>query len=190
MLAAGASTRFGRSKMLVPCDGKPLVRIVAAAAQAATPERVLVVTGRDAADVAAACGDHADLTVFNPHYKRGIGTSIARGVAALGPNVTGVIITLADQVLVDAGHLRALIRAWAGDANTNVATRCNDNLGPPALFGRNALPRLAELDADTGARAILRDAAYSRREVRFDAAGLDIDTPEDLEALVKSGTWP
>jgi len=186
VLAAGSSTRFGDSKMLTLCDGRPLVQIVTEAAQAATPQRVLIVTGRDSADVVAACGDRADLVVFNPNFERGIGTSIARGVSALGPEVTGVIIALADQILVDAEHLRNLLRAWSGDANANVATRFGNRMGPPALFGRDAIMQLAKLNADEGALAILQDASSSLSEVTFNAAALDIDTPADLAAFGKA----
>lgn len=186
VLAAGTSTRFGESKMLASYDGKPLVRIVAGAAQAATPQRVLVVTGSDAADVAFACGNHADRVVFNPNFKRGIGTSISCGVCGLGPEADGAIIVLADQILVDADHLQNLVRVWSGDANANVATRFDERIGPPALFGRDAFSRLAELNADEGALSILRDAAFSLSEVTFNAAAFDIDTPEDLEVLAKT----
>ncbi len=163
------------------------MRIAAEAAQAATPHRVLLVTGHDAAAVAAACGDAADRVVDNPDFERGMGTSIARGVGMLGRDVAGVIVALADQVLVDAGHLRSLLRAWSGAGDHNVATRFGGIAGPPALFGRAAMAELALLDADEGAREILRSPGFSLSEVAFEAAAHDIDTPADLEALVEKG---
>lgn len=184
VLAAGTSGRFGASKMLAPCRGEPLVRLVTGAAQVATPNRVLVVTGRDAAAVAAACRDCADRVIFNPDFERGIGASIAHGVSALGLDVSGVIIALADQVRVDAGHFLNLLAAWSGDADAVVATRAGGRIGPPTLFGRDALPKLARLDADEGGRQVLQDPAFSVSELRFEAAARDIDTPSDLEAFL------
>jgi molybdenum cofactor cytidylyltransferase len=172
--------------MLAIYDGEPLVQRVMRAAQAATPQRVLVVTGSDAADVANACGDHADRVVFNPNFKRGIGTSIGCGVCGLGPEADGAIIVLADQILVDADHLQNLVRAWSGDSNANVATRFDCRIGPPALFGRDAFSRLAELNADEGALPILQNADFTLSEVTFSAAAFDIDTPEDMEVLAKT----
>jgi molybdenum cofactor cytidylyltransferase len=187
LLAAGSSTRFGGSKLLVSHAGKPLVRIAAEAAQAATPNRVLLVTGHNAAAVAAACDQVADRVVDNPHFERGIGSSIACGVRALDPDATGVIIALADQVLVDASHLRMLLCAWSGAGNHNVGSRFRGIVGPPALFGRDAMALLAALNGDQGAQAILRRPGFSLSEVAFEAAAHDIDTPADLEALMEKG---
>jgi molybdenum cofactor cytidylyltransferase len=187
VLAAGSSTRFAGSKMLARHADKPLVRIAADAAQVATPQRVLLVTGHDSAAVAAACGDAADRIVENPYFERGMGSSIACGVNALGAEVEGMIIALADQVLVDADHLCSLLQTWSGAGDHNVATRFADTVGPPALFGRGAMARLARLDADEGARAILGSPEFLLSEVAFDDAAYDIDTPADLEALVEEG---
>jgi molybdenum cofactor cytidylyltransferase len=187
VLAAGSSTRFAGSKLLAQHAGQPLVRIAADAAQAATPQRVLLVTGHHAAAVAAACGDAANRIVNNPDFERGIGSSIACGVNALGADVAGVIIALADQVLVDAAHLCNLLHAWSGAGGHNVATRFGASAGPPALFGCDAFARLAQLNTDAGARAILRAPGSSLSEVVFEAPPHDIDTPADLETLVEKG---
>ena len=130
-------------------------------------------------------GDAANRIVNNPDFERGIGSSIACGVNALGADVAGVIIALADQVLVDADHLCNLLHAWSGAGGHNVATRFGTSAGPPALFGCDAFARLTQLNTDAGARAILR--ASSMSEVVFEAAAHDIDTPADLEALVEKG---
>ena len=49
------------------------------------------------------------------------------------------------------------------------------------------MTELALLDADEGARSVLRRPGLSLSEVAFEAAAHDIDTPADLEALVEKG---
>ncbi|HSW41052.1 MAG TPA: NTP transferase domain-containing protein, partial [Patescibacteria group bacterium] len=54
VLAAGKGLRFGGGKVRAPLEGRPLVGHVLAAARAAGLGRIVLVLGRDAAEVLAA----------------------------------------------------------------------------------------------------------------------------------------
>ena len=58
ILAAGASTRLGRPKQLLPFDGEPAIHVVARNALASRLAEVVVVTGGSAEAVGAAIADY------------------------------------------------------------------------------------------------------------------------------------
>jgi len=184
VLAAGLSRRYGRSKLLEELSGMPLLRHALTAAQAACRGKVVLVTGHASEDMASAASGLADAVVLNSEYQSGIGSSIARGVSHLVEDAAAVIIMLADQPLVTAAHIGQMIEKWRNNPDVIVATRYSGVDGPPVLFGHSYFPQLRELESDAGARHVLRAHRAAVRTVEFEQAAIDIDTPDDLKALL------
>jgi molybdenum cofactor cytidylyltransferase len=90
-----------------------------------------------------------------------------------------VLVTLADQPLVDARALKRLIAAFDDDHRI-IASAYNDTLGVPAIFAREHANDLLRLTGDTGAAAWLRRRAKDVTRVPLKIATVDIDTPSDL----------
>ncbi len=183
VLAAGRSRRFGRSKLLEVLDREPLVRRAARLARTVCGDRTVLVTGYDGAAVRMAAGDAAQFVIVNDRYEHGMGLSIALAANAVGHAADALLLLFADQPLVTAGHLRALVEGWSGADDEIVATAYAGTLGPPVLFPRAAFRTLGELDGDVGARSILGNPAFNVRTIHFEDAAIDIDTPTDLENL-------
>jgi CTP:molybdopterin cytidylyltransferase MocA len=87
---------------------------------------------------------------------------------------------LADQPLITAGHLRALIDNWSGADDEIVATSFAESVGPPVLFPRACFDDIAMLEGDSGGKQLLHDERFRLATIQFEAAALDVDTPEDL----------
>lgn len=183
VLAAGHARRFGASKLLELYDGRPLLHHALAAATAAFPGSVYLVTGHDTESIADASLKFGCREVFNPEYEAGMGTSIAIAARTCASNVDALVIALADQPMVTAAHLTALAGAWSGDCGQIVATEFSGTLGPPVLFGRDYFAELGELKSDQGARDVVRRNSQAVVAVNFEPASIDIDTPSDLEDL-------
>lgn len=183
VLAAGASRRFGATKLLQSWRERPLLQHALAAAQGACPGRVCMVVGHEGAAIGDAAGGLADRIVYNPDFEAGLGSSIAHGTRACGDEADAVILLLADQPLVTPSHLAEIISNWSGKPGAIVATKFGDAKGPPVLFGRDFFAALEKLSSDVGARQILLDNADVVDLVRFDSAAIDIDTPDDLHNL-------
>lgn len=163
----------------------PLVRRAVRTAATACDDRVVTVVGYDAVSVIRAIEANSGYVVVNENYESGIGGSIAVAARACRPGASALLLLLADQPLVTAKHLLALIDAWSGSDNEIVATAFDDAQGPPVLLPRGTFDDLCQLSGDTGARALFRDKRFSLKSVRFEPAGVDIDTPADLAALTK-----
>ena len=176
LLAAGAGRRFGGVKQLAPFDGEPLVRRACRTALAAGLSPVLVVLGANAEAVADAIRDLPVTPIHNERWSDGMGTSLACGVRALDAAVADVALLLADQPLVTAAHVRALVAARRAAAADLAATDTGLAIGVPAVFARALFPALAALTGDRGARDLVA-RAERRVTLAFAPAAVDIDTP-------------
>ena len=108
LLAAGASTRMGRPKQLLPVRGRPLLRHVVEACLAAPVSPVIVVLGANSAEIAPCLGGLAVHVVVNAGWAEGMGSSLRAGLealAALAPAAKNLVIALAERLgRVDSRH--------------------------------------------------------------------------------------
>lgn len=182
LLAAGMSRRLGRAKQLVEIDGETLVHRAARLALATQPHGALIVLGHGAEDVAAAVGELPLHRVICAEHARGMGASLAAGLAALHADCDGALVLLCDQPWLGENHLRALVDAWRRAPARACASAYADTLGVPAL-----LPRawFAQIDAngDRGARELLRAQREHVEAIPCEALSFDIDTPRQLDAV-------
>lgn len=188
VLAAGASTRMGTHKLLLPVAGEPLVRRVVRTVSEAGFDEVLVIVGYEHEKTVAALEGMGVRHAVNPDYASGMGSSFRTAVGAL-PDSEAAMFALADQPLVTAADYRRLLDAWRERPEGIVCVRYGDVTAPPHLFGRAYFPELAALVH--GARPVLQRHAERTRALHFPPELLlDIDTPEDYErarAVLSSG---
>lgn len=186
ILAAGASTRMGRPKQALAFEGKTLLRRIVDEALASSVSRVLVVLGAHAELLASELPGLQIEIVDNPGWADGMGTSVAaatRRLLALDPVPDAALFLLADQPLVGARAIDALLLPWRTMAAPIVASSVGGRLGAPALFTSRFFPELAALTGDRGARDVLRAHADVAVALPMPEAGVDVDTPEDYERL-------
>lgn len=185
VLAAGASTRLGQPKQLVKLGGRPALHIVVSNAVAVAGNAVTVVLGAHARELTHLLAHSPASVVVNRHWEEGMGSSLRFGIAALPPGCDAVMVLLGDQVGVTADDLKRLASAWRGEESVIAASVYAQRVGVPAIFPRLCFSELAELRGDHGARAILERNGYRLVRVPMGNAAIDLDTPEDLAALVE-----
>lgn len=188
ILAAGASRRYGRDKLVVELDGKPLLQHVIDAANASGAADVIIVVGHEADAVLAAVRPGRGRAVTNPDHADGQSTSLRAGIRA-ATGADAAVILLGDQPRVTARLIDALI-ARAGDASVAaVISSWDGRRSPPTLLRRELWPALEGTAGDVGAREILAgrdDVAVL--EVTTDLGSLDdVDRPSDHARIEKAG---
>jgi CTP:molybdopterin cytidylyltransferase MocA len=178
VLAAGASTRFGRAKAIVEYEGVPLVRRAIAAASMADVEQTAVILGAHAAKILPLL-DPSVVPIFNLAWEEGMASSVRAAVTwAEQTKADALVLLLADQPLVRGAHVERLVSRWKNGA-VAVASEHARVLGAPALFDRQMFGELARLSGDRGAASILRSRSDVER-VPCPEAAVDVDTPADL----------
>lgn len=183
VLAAGASTRLGQPKQLVRIGGRPALHRVVEAAVAFAGHSVTVVLGAQAKDLTRLLAHSPASCVVNRGWEEGLGSSIRFGISRLPPACDAVLILLGDQVAVTVDDLRRLESAWRGEDSLIAASSYANTVGVPAIFPYICFSELAQLRGDQGARSVIERNAHRVIRVEMPNAAIDLDTPEDLEAL-------
>ena len=184
LLAAGASTRMGVNKLLLPVEGVPMVRRTATVLRDAGCDPLCVVTGHDGARVRAALDGIAYLAAESLDPTGPTSASLHAGLRALPADVRAAVVLLADMVHVTPAMVRALIDADAtGNAPLQVS-RYDDVLAPPLLFQRALWPELLAWHGEGCGKAVVRAHAAEAGMHDWPSAALqDVDTPADYAAL-------
>ncbi|MDR1797105.1 MAG: nucleotidyltransferase family protein [Clostridiales Family XIII bacterium] len=209
ILAAGLSSRMGAFKPLLEIGGAPALARLLGSVREAGVERAFVVTGHRAGDVARLVADEGAgapeggawraEAVHNPGFEGGMFTSVQAGVRAaaeaLGARpgaraesdgeASGALLFPVDVPLVSAGTI-CKVKAYA-EAHP-------DRFAQPCFGGRNGHPLFIPAAyfeeilgyAGAGGLKAVRDAhadVLAKIETDDEGCVLDMDTPEDLEAL-------
>jgi molybdenum cofactor cytidylyltransferase len=187
ILAAGAATRMGRIKQLLPYRGRTLVEHAIHQARFAGFAPVVVVLGAQAEAVGEAVRRTSAESVVNENWESGMGSSIVAGVARmleLAPKVEGIAVLLADQPYISAGHLAGMSRVFDSRTEPILAASYAGTLGVPALFRNTMFAKLQKLKPDAGARSLLRQEDSRVYGFELPEAATDVDTPEEFANLL------
>ena len=203
LLAAGAGSRLGgRPKALLELGGVPLVMRQLIALSGAGVDEVVVVLGHHADAIEPAIQQFPISIVRNPNPDQGQASSVGFGLQALSPRLDAVIVALADQPLIDAQDIVALIGAFKkrGDAAMVVPRVRVDGSealpGNPVMFDAALRDEWLAGAADAACRKWR--LAHPERVCWFDTDNrryrIDIDTPEDIERFAATTghalQWP
>jgi CTP:molybdopterin cytidylyltransferase MocA len=189
LLAAGASTRMGQPKQLLPIAGRPLVAHAAAAALASSAWPVVVVLGADAEKIRPALAGLPLLIAQNHGWPEGLASSIRTGLIMLenfSTALDAVLIAPADLPAFSADAIARLVAAFRAGPHDIAAARYAGRLGSPALFARAHFIALHALRGEEGARALLTAHAEAVAAVDLPELALDLDTPDDYERFKQS----
>ena len=188
VLGAGASTRFGSPKQLLPYKTTTLLGwVVSQAAHATGLDEVLVVLGRASEEIRDRVDFGGARVVDNPVFTEGCSSSYRSGIAALNPNSNAVMIVLGDQPGVSPNVINRVAADWRENGGEIVLCNYEGRRGHPMLFARSFFERLVALHGDKAAWKLVDANPQLVREVSFDMpAPRDIDTLEDFESLART----
>jgi molybdenum cofactor cytidylyltransferase len=187
LLAAGASSRMGQPKQLLPYHGRTLLRHAAETAVASGCAPIILVTGALHEELLPEIAGLPIRPVHNAAWETGMASSIRTGLAALAEaSPTTVLIMLTDQLLVTPDLLRQLVAQQQQTQAPIVAAAYGDTLGVPAIFHQSVFPELRQLQGQQGAGRLIASLGAAVGRVAFPAGLLDVDTPAQYASLLRS----
>jgi len=182
VLAAGASSRLGRNKLLLHHEGESLVRRAARLALATGPVDAVIVLGNEPDTVNAELRGLPIRRVDCADWREGMGASLHSGLTALANECAGALVVVCDQPALDAAHLQTLCATWRAAPEDAVASHYAGRFGVPALLPRAWFAALPA-HGDHGARELFASCRERISAVANEALAVDIDRVEDLGAL-------
>ena len=188
VLSAGASSRMGRPKALLPVDGVPFIERIVRALERTEVDRTLVVLGHNAEAMREAIAYLGVDTVVNPDYARGQLSSLHAAIRALdGEPVEAILVHLVDHPFIESRLVDRMIERFRAEEKLIVVPRFNGRRGHPVLFSGKLFPEFLAASLDTGAKPVVRGHPEETLELDTEEAGIlvDIDTPEEYRKHVK-----
>ncbi len=186
LLAAGGGSRMGhKPKSLLELGGVPLIRRQLIALSGAGVDEVVVVLGHHADLIEPLVQTFPVTLVRNLQPDDGQVSSQRLGLAALGGKLDAVIVALADQPLINAQDITALIGAFKKrpEGSSVVYPQVAGERGNPVIFSNEVREQILAGAANVGCRQW--QAAHADAVAPFVTDNrryrVDIDTPQDLE---------
>jgi molybdenum cofactor cytidylyltransferase len=187
VLAAGAGSRFGGTKLLARIDGRPVLQHVLDALANADITDIVVVLGRDAATIEQQIDWRAERRVLNREPERGLSSSLRVGLDAVSPDAEAALILLGDQPRVRTDVIDALCAAELPAGRSIVVPRYGEGGGPnPTLIARSAFALAAGLDGDRGFGPLIATRPELVLELPVWGSNPDVDTRRDLASIAEA----
>lgn len=188
ILSAGASSRMGRPKALLPYrEGTFLEHLIEVTRQPRIGvTRVVLGAGGEVIQTAAKLDP--SIVVLNAEWQQGQLSSICAGLRSLaGIGADGMILCPVDHPLVSARLVSELIERFYENRKAIVVPTYNGRRGHPAIFSSALFGELLAAPADKGARAVVWAHAADILEVPTDEEGvvLNLNDPETLKRALR-----
>ena len=181
IMASGLGKRFGGNKLMADFHGQPLIGSVLAATEGIFAQRVVVTRH---ADVARFCEGRGVKAVLHQLPNRN--DTVRLGLEALH-GVDRCMFVPADQPLLKQETVAALALAAVNEPDVMWRPVCEGTPGAPVIFPQGVFEELLHLPEGKGGGVLTKKYPERLRTVNVrDMDELrDIDTPEDLQALLE-----
>jgi CTP:molybdopterin cytidylyltransferase MocA len=183
ILSAGASSRMGRPKALLPYREGTFLEHLIEVTRHPRISVTRVVLGAGAEVIRAIAKLDASVVVLNPDWEQGQLSSICAGIRSLeGIETDGIVLCPVDHPLVSARLVSELIESFYEARKSIVVPTYKGRRGHPAIFSSELFGELLAAPADKGARAVVWAHSADVLEVPTDEEGvvLNINDPDML----------
>lgn len=191
VLAAGGSSRLGRTKQLEPWGGTNLISHVLARTAEFPVAEVWVVLGHDI-DRILEESDLGDAYVIeNLEWEEGIASSLRVALDALTrlSKCDQALVVIGDQPDIPVEVVEQLLVSHQKEGRPVTLPKYRYTWGNPVIVERSLWPRLMSLEGDEGAKRLWQAHPEWINEVWFSETGpRDVDTEADVVELRPRGS--
>lgn len=177
ILAAGLSTRSKRYKMALPLGDKTVIE-QSIAGMYDVVRRIFVVVGWKAECVKELLVGYDKVNlVLNAHFRDGMFSSVRAGMACV--RAGRFFLLPGDCALVGAAVYDQMLAV----PGSIVIPTYKGRKGHPVLFDRNVVSEILDMPGGATLRDYINAKGYIAIEVNDEGILLDIDTPDDYDAM-------
>lgn len=187
---------MGQSKQLLKIkNNQTLIERSVLAAKTSASQHITVVLGANALRIQKVLSKQALAinTVINKGWEKGMGSTLSVGLEYLLEQklkLDAVIVSVSDQPYLSNTIFDQLIEQYIQTQKPIICSNYGNRLGVPALLDKQFFPQLLALQADEGARRIIRSNRTLVATVPFPNGAIDLDTPQAYQAYLKKQQAP
>jgi molybdenum cofactor cytidylyltransferase len=181
LLGAGKSKRMGVDKLLLPWRKKTVLEHCFETLLQSEVQEIVVVLGTRNKWVKNRFQGGKAKVVVNPYSRRGMSTSIRKGLQAIHPGSAGILIALGDQPFLKTRTINVLVRAFDRRRKGIIIPSFRDRMGHPVIFHKRYRKELLNLRGDVGGRTVVDRHPEEVKVVPVKSEGVvkDVDTWQD-----------
>ncbi|MCU0325260.1 MAG: nucleotidyltransferase family protein [Spirosomaceae bacterium] len=189
ILAAGAASRMGQPKQLLPVKGRSLIKYITEIAMDTPCYPITVVLGANRQLIRGELDKMPITVIDNPKWEDGMATSIKMGL--IGSYMTAKEIEAAIFLTVDMPYISSeLINQLIDKAVQNpdsriIASKYDGQIGIPVLFKRSIFNDLLDLNGEQGAKKVILQHLDNTETIDFPEGKFDLDTVVDYQDYLK-----
>ncbi len=187
ILSAGASSRMGRPKALLPYREGTFLEHLIEVTRHPHIGVTRVVLGAGAEVIRSIAKLDASVVVLNPEWEHGQLSSICAGLRGLeGIELDGMVLCPVDHPLVSARLVGELVERFYEAKKAIVLPTYKGRRGHPVIFSTALFSELLAAPAEQGARAVVWAHAADILEVPTDEEGvvLNLNDPDMLKRAI------
>jgi molybdenum cofactor cytidylyltransferase len=187
ILAAGESKRMGQAKLLLPFGKTTIIETVVESVISSKVDKTLVVLGSRRRQIKERIGRFPVATTYNPRYRRGMLSSVIRGLEALPHSGEAAVVVLADLPGVPTSVIDSLIEGFRREKKGIIVPVYRKKRGHPFLLDLKYKEEIEHLSPGIGLRELLQRHPEDIFEVGVSTPAVlrDIDNAEDYSRATK-----
>lgn len=189
ILSAGASSRMGRPKALLPYREGTFLEHLIEVTRHPRIGLTRVVLGAGAETIQTMAKLDPSIVVLNSDWEQGQLSSICAGIRSLGGiDTDGIVLCPVDHPLVSARLVSELVEKFYEEKKVIVLPTYEGRRGHPVIFSSALFGELLAAPAEMGARAVVWAHTADTLEVPTDEEGvvLNLNDPDMLKRATGS----
>lgn len=189
ILAAGESKRMGVPKLLLPFGRKSIIETVIENVLESSVDKILIVLGADRKKILGKIKNYPLVKTFNPHFKKGMLSSVRWGIQKLPSETKAALVILGDQPQISPLTINLILKAYQSGTKGIVLPVYRKSGGHPLLLDMKYRDEIQALSPEIGLRHLLTLHPDDILKVKMKSAHIlrDIDDEADYQQELKKG---